>query len=67
MEEITRVQLAGLILPILANNNEQKSELEEHTANGKLRTAIIAGGPEISSLGTDLQDHSSKQVHLIGS
>ncbi|HEY2650384.1 MAG TPA: patatin-like phospholipase family protein [Solirubrobacteraceae bacterium] len=50
----------GLILPILANNNEQKDELAEQAAAGGLAIATVTGGPGVSALGTDLLDHSAR-------
>jgi NTE family protein len=50
----------GLILPILANNNEQKDELAEQVAAGGLGVATVTGGPGVSALGADLLDHSAR-------
>lgn len=50
----------GLILPILANNNEQKDELADQAAAGGLGIATVTGGPGVSALGSDLLDHSAR-------
>jgi NTE family protein len=50
----------GLILPILANNNEQKDELADQAAAGGLGIATVTGGPGVSTLGPDLLDHSAR-------
>ena len=48
----------GLILPILANNNEQKDELAEQAASGGLGVATVTGGAGVSEIGTDLLDYA---------
>lgn len=53
------VIFVGLILPILANNNDQKAELEK-TAGERVRTVTLTGGPGIDSVGADLLDHSAR-------
>jgi hypothetical protein len=50
----------GLILPILANNNEQKDELEAQAAGGRLATVTITGGPGVAAIGSDLLEHSAR-------
>jgi NTE family protein len=49
----------GLILPILANNNDQRTELER-AAGSRLRTASITGGPGIAAISANLLDHSAR-------
>ncbi|PWT74572.1 MAG: hypothetical protein C5B59_10915 [Bacteroidetes bacterium] len=51
----------GLILPILANNNEQKEELAVQAAGGHLATVTITGGPGIDSISANLLDHSARK------
>jgi NTE family protein len=50
----------GLILPILANNNEQKDELARQAADGRLAIVTVTGGPGVASIGADLLDHSAR-------
>ena len=54
------IVFVGLILPILANNNDQKDELEAQAAGARLATATITGGPGVEAIGTDLLDHSAR-------
>ena len=53
------IVFVGLILPILANNNDQKAELEK-AAGGRLRTATVTGGPLVADISADLLDHSAR-------
>jgi NTE family protein len=54
------VIFVGLILPILANNNEQKEELVRQAVAGGLSTVTVTGGSRVQSLGADLLDHSAR-------
>jgi hypothetical protein len=54
------VIFVGLILPILANNNEQKDELDHLASEGHLRIATISGGAGVAAIGDDLLDHSAR-------
>jgi NTE family protein len=54
------VIFVGLILPILANNNEQREELAQQAADGRLATVTVTGGPDISSIAADLLNHSAR-------
>jgi NTE family protein len=56
-KSLDAVIFVGLILPILANNNDQRTELER-TAGGQLQTASITGGPGIAAISDNLLDHS---------
>src|SRR5258707_703150 len=56
---IDAIVFIGLILPILANNNEQKTEREK-AAGGRLRTATVTGGPLVAGISEDLLDHSAR-------
>jgi len=58
-KSLDAIVFVGLILPILANNNEQKTELEK-AAGGRLRTATITGGPLVAGISQDLLDHSAR-------
>ena len=58
-KSLDAIVFVGLILPILANNNEQKTELEK-AAGGRLRTATVTGGPLVASVSDDLLDHSAR-------
>jgi NTE family protein len=58
-KSLDAIVFVGLILPILANNNEQKTELE-NAAGGRLRTATITGGPLVAGISEDLLDHSAR-------
>jgi len=61
------VIFVGLILPILANNNEQKEELVQEAAGRGLATVIVTGGPRIGSVAANLLDHSARpQAVAIG-
>jgi len=53
------VIFVGLILPILANNNDQKAELEKAAGDG-VRTVTVTGGPGVDSVSADLLDHSAR-------
>jgi NTE family protein len=59
-KSLDAIIFVGLILPILANNNEQKDELAEQAAAGGVGIATITGGPGVSTLGSDLLDHSAR-------
>ena len=59
-KSLDAIIFVGLILPILANNNEQKDELAEQAAAGGLGIATVTGGPAVSELGADLLDHSAR-------
>jgi len=56
-KSLDAIVFVGLILPILANNNDQKIELENATS-GRLRTVTITGGPGVAGISGDLLDHS---------
>jgi NTE family protein len=58
------IVFVGLILPILANNNEQKDELVAQAAGGHLATVIVTGGPGVASIGADLLDYSARGAPL---
>jgi len=58
-KSLDAIVFVGLILPILANNNDQKTELEK-AAGGRLRTATVTGGPLVASISDDLLDHSAR-------
>jgi NTE family protein len=58
-KSLDAVIFVGLILPILANNNAQKTELER-TAGGRLHTASITGGPGTAAISDNLLDHSAR-------
>lgn len=58
-KSLDAVVFVGLILPILANNNDQKTELEK-TAGGRPRTAAVTGGPGVAEISGDLLDHSAR-------
>jgi len=64
-KSLDAIVFVGLILPILANNNEQKTELEK-AAGGRLRTATVTGGPLVAGISEDLLDHSARvrAVHV---
>lgn len=53
------IVFVGLILPILANNNDQKTEVEK-AAGGRLRTVTVTGGPAIAEVSGDLLDYSAR-------
>ena len=59
-KSLDAIIFVGLILPILANNNEQKDELAEQGAAGGIAIATITGGADVSALGSDLLDHSAR-------
>ena len=59
-ESLDAIIFVGLILPILANNNEQKDELAEQAAGGGLEVVTVTGGPGVDSIGADLLDHSAR-------
>jgi NTE family protein len=54
------IVFVGLVLPILANNNEQRDELEAQSAGGRLATVTITGGPGVAAIGSDLLEHSAR-------
>jgi NTE family protein len=54
------VIFVGLILPILANNNDQKEDLARQAADGRLTTVAITGGPGVNAISADLLDHSAR-------
>jgi NTE family protein len=58
-KSLDAVIFIGLILPILANNNDQKTELER-AAGGRLHTASVTGGPGIALISNNLLDHSAR-------
>ena len=58
-ESLDAVIFIGLILPILANNNDQRTELER-AAGTRLRTASVTGGPGIAAISGNLLDHSAR-------
>ena len=57
-KSLDAIIFVGLILPILANNNEQKDELAEQAASGGLGVATVTGGAGVSEVGTDLLDYA---------
>ena len=59
-KSLDAIIFVGLILPILANNNEQKDELADQAAAGVLGIATVTGGAGVSTLGSDLLDHSAR-------
>jgi NTE family protein len=59
-KSLDAIIFVGLILPILANNNEQKDELAEQGAAGGVAVATVTGGAGVSALGSDLLDHSAR-------
>jgi NTE family protein len=59
-KSLDAIIFVGLILPILANNNEQKVEMEAQAAAGRLAAIAITGGPGVASIGADLLDYSSR-------
>jgi NTE family protein len=59
-QSLDAIIFVGLNLPILANNNEQKSELDKQAAGGSLATVTITGGPGVASIGADLMDHAAR-------
>jgi NTE family protein len=59
-KSLEAIIFVGLILPILANNNEQSEELAEQAAAGGLAIATITGGAGVSGIGSDLLDHSAR-------
>ena len=59
-KSLEAIIFVGLILPILANNNEQREELAEQAAAGGLGIATVTGGAEITEIGPDLLDHSAR-------
>ena len=59
-KSLEAIIFVGLILPILANNNEQSEELAEQAAAGGLGIATVTGGPRVSEIGSDLLDHSAR-------
>jgi NTE family protein len=66
-KSLDAVIFVGLILPILANNNEQKEELVEEAARGQLATVSITGDPRIESVAANLLDYSARpQAVAIG-
>src|SRR5262249_25337274 len=66
-KSLDAVIFVGLILPILANNNEQKEELVQEAAGGRLATVTITGGPRVGSVAATLLDHSVRpQAVAIG-
>ena len=58
-ESLEAIIFVGLILPILANNNEQKDELAEQ-ARGGLEVVTVTGGPDVDAISADLLDHSAR-------
>ena len=58
-KSLDAIVFVGLILPILANNNDQKAELET-AAGGRVRTVAITGGPGVAAVSGDLLDHSAR-------
>ena len=58
-KSLDAIVFVGLILPILANNNDQKIELENATG-GRLRTVTVTGGPGVAEISGDLLDHSAR-------
>ena len=58
-KRLDAIVFVGLILPILANNNEQKTEVEK-AAGGRLRAATVTGGPLVAGISEDLLDHSAR-------
>ena len=58
-KSLDAIVFVGLILPILANNNEQKTELEK-AAGGRLRVTAITGGPLVAGISQNLLDHSAR-------
>jgi len=58
-ESLEAIIFVGLILPILANNNEQKDELAEQAGEG-LEVVTVTGGPGVDSISADLLDHSAR-------
>jgi NTE family protein len=58
-KSLDAVIFVGLILPILANNNDQRTELEQ-TAGGRVRTVTVAGGSGVDLVSADLLDHSAR-------
>jgi NTE family protein len=66
-KSLDAVIFVGLILPILANNNEQKEELVQEAADGRLATVTITGGSRVSSVAANLLDYSTRpQAVAIG-
>lgn len=58
-KSLDAVIFVGLILPILANNNDQRTELEQ-AAGGRVRTVTVTGGSGVDSVSADLLDHSAR-------
>jgi NTE family protein len=58
-KSLDAVIFVGLILPILANNNDQKTELEK-AAGAQVRTVTITGGPGVEAVSANLLDHSAR-------
>jgi NTE family protein len=58
-ESLDAIVFVGLILPILANNNEQADELAEQARAG-MEVVTVTGGPGVDSIGADLLDHSAR-------
>jgi NTE family protein len=59
-KSLNAIIFVGLNLPILANNNEQKSELQQQAAAGHVATATITGGPAVASIAADLLDPTAR-------
>jgi NTE family protein len=59
-KSLDAIIFVGLILPILANNNEQRDELAAQEADGRVGTVTVAGGPRAASIGADLLDYSAR-------
>jgi hypothetical protein len=61
------VIFVGLILPVPANNNEQKEELVQEAAGERLATVTITGGSRVGSVAVNLLDYSARpQAVAIG-
>jgi NTE family protein len=58
-ESLEAIVFVGLILPILANNNEQADELAKQARTG-VEVVTVTGGPGVDSIGADLLDHSAR-------
>ena len=59
-KSLDAIIFVGLILPLLANNNEQKDELAEQAVAGGLGVAAVTGGAGLSAIATDLLDYAAR-------